>query len=52
MEMPKEFRCKNVYLTECNITDVCNEMLKEGFVFYRTIEVKENFFAHLLFAKY
>lgn len=52
MEMPKEYRCINVYLTERNIEDACNKMLKEGFVFDRTVEVRKDFFAHLLFAKY
>ncbi|MCI8362072.1 MAG: hypothetical protein HFJ41_02865 [Clostridia bacterium] len=52
MEMPKEYRCEYVYLTEHNIQDACNKMLEEGFVFDRTVVMKENFFAYLLFAKY
>lgn len=52
MEMPKEYRCSYVFLTDTNITIECNKMLKDGFVFYKTVSVNERGFAYLLFAKY
>lgn len=53
MEMPKEYRCVNVFCTESNIAEECNKMLNEGFVFVQAIsEVKQNYYAYLLFAKY
>ncbi len=51
MEMPKEYRCEDVFNDSNAITKKCNDMLNEGFIFINTLYFSLKCVT-LLFAKY